>query len=193
MPSEQGNETYEPLSRVGSLSEQVKPLTKPSSREKPFSKEEPASPGALAESDKEVLHVLIVEDNLINQKVMSQQLRRAGCIVHVANHGLECLSFLERTAFCSAELPLSVILLDLEMPTMDGLTCIKQIREHQVNGKIIRHVPVIAVTANARSEQISVAIEAGMDTVVVKPFRIPELIPQMYHLVADVAQRWESD
>lgn len=135
------------------------------------------------------LHVLVVEDNLINQKIMSQQLRRAGCVVHVANHGLECLAFLEHSIFCKAETPLSVILLDLEMPTMDGLTCIKHIRERQINGEIIRHVPVIAVTANARSEQISMAIDAGMDQVVTKPFRIPELVPQMHSLLEEVGHR----
>ena len=144
-----------------------------------------------ARDDEEKLHVLVVEDNLINQKVMSQQLRRAGCTVHVANHGLECLAFLERSIFCAAETPLSLILLDLEMPTMDGLTCIKVIRERQLNGRIVGHVPVIAVTANARSSQISKAIDAGMDQVVTKPFRIPELLPQMRGLLAEVAHRNE--
>ena len=143
------------------------------------------------EQDQTQLHVLIVEDNLINQKVMSQQLRRAGCIVHVANHGLECLNFLERTVFCSAETALSVILLDLEMPTMDGMECIRRIREQQMSGKINAHVPVIAITANARSEQISLAIDAGMDSVVTKPFRIPELMPQMHSLVAELSQRMD--
>lgn len=145
------------------------------------------------QSDEIKLHVLVVEDNLINQKVMSQQLRRAGCIVYVANHGLECLAFLEKSIFCKAETHLSVILLDLEMPTMDGLTCIKHIRERQTKGEIVRHVPVIAVTANARSEQISMAIDAGMDQVVTKPFRIPELVPQMYALVEEVEHRQDSD
>jgi DNA-binding response OmpR family regulator len=50
-------------------------------------------------------------------------------------------------------------------------------------------VPVIAVTANARREQINSAIEAGMDEVVTKPFRIPELVPQMRKLVAEVLGR----
>jgi CheY-like chemotaxis protein len=140
----------------------------------------------------EKLHVLVVEDNLINQKIMSQQLRRAGCVVHVANHGLECLSFVEKSIFCNASTELSVILLDLEMPTMDGLTCIKLIRERQLSGEITRHIPVIAVTANARSEQITMAIEAGMDQVVTKPFRIPELLPQMHHLIDEVTKRTEA-
>lgn len=135
------------------------------------------------------LHVLVVEDNVINAKILSQQLRKAGCTVHLAGHGQEALSFLERTTFHGAETPLSVVLLDLEMPVMDGWTCIKHIRERQTSGAIVQHVPVIAVTANARMEQISVAIEAGMDSVVTKPFRIPELMPQMQRLVAETAQR----
>lgn len=120
---------------------------------------------------------------------MSKQLQKVGCIVHVANHGVECLRFLEQSSFCAADTPLSVILLDLEMPTMDGLTCIRHIREQQLSGKISGHVPVIAVTANARSEQISTAIDCGMDRVVTKPFRIPELVPQMKSLVAELASR----
>ena len=77
------------------------------------------------------------------------------------------------------------------MPTMDGLTCIRQIRDRQRNGAINRPVPVIAVTANARPEQVSAAFDAGMDQVVTKPFRIPELMPQMYDLVAEVSLRGE--
>lgn len=137
-------------------------------------------------------HVLVVEDNIVNQKVLSKQLRSAGCIVSVANHGAEALAFLETTHFWrdhspshlqpdieSHPIPLSVILMDLEMPVMDGLTCVRLIRKFQSEGKVVGHVPVIAVTANARSEQISVAREAGMDSVVTKPFRIPDLLPEI--------------
>ena len=143
------------------------------------------------------LHVLVVEDNLINQKVMVQQLKRIGCIVHVANHGLECLAFLQKTPFWKDDdntpladgttpehTPLSVVLMDWEMPTMDGLTCVREIRRLQTTGSLVSHVPVIAVTANARGEQISVAMAAGMDDLVTKPFRIPDLVPQMKALVA---------
>jgi PAS domain S-box-containing protein len=144
-----------------------------------------------AESAKAAMHVLIVEDNIINQKVLSNQLKRAGCVVHVANHGIECLDFLDRSVYCSklgGDMPLSIVLLDLEMPTMDGMTCIRHIRERQLAGQIERHIPVIAVTANARSEQISLAIEAGMDSVVTKPFRIPELVPQMERLINELTR-----
>ena len=65
------------------------------------------------------------------------------------------------------------------MPIMDGLTCVKKITRLQDEGWIVGHVPVIAVTANARSEQITTAKDGGMDSVVTKPFRIPELIPEI--------------
>ncbi|MCJ1378854.1 hypothetical protein MMC17_001953 [Xylographa soralifera] len=134
------------------------------------------------------LKVLIVEDNLVNQRVLQKQLRNLGCTVHVANHGGECLDRLKDSRYWIGHedhgLQLSVILMDLEMPIMDGLTCAKKIRELQRKGDIVRHVPIIAVTANARVEQISTALESGMDDVVSKPFRIPDLIPKIEELIA---------
>jgi CheY-like chemotaxis protein len=128
-------------------------------------------------------HVLIVEDNIINQKVLSKQLRSAGCTVHVANHGGEALTFLSTTRFWAGNeangLLLHIILMDLEMPVMDGLACVKEIRQLQREGVITSHIPVIAITANARNEQIAIAKESGMDSVVTKPFRLPELLPEM--------------
>lgn len=56
--------------------------------------------------------------------------------------------------------------MDQEMPVMDGLTCVRKIREYEQNGSIVGHVPVIAVTANARSQQIQIATEAGMVSLV---------------------------
>lgn len=148
---------------------------------------EQSNPVVGSATDPNTLHVLVVEDNLINQKVMAQQLRKAGCIVHVANHGADALNFLKTTTFARGcgpnAVPLSLILMDQEMPVMDGLTCIRHIREWQNSGELTRPVPVIAVTANARPEQIQKAKQAGMDDVVTKPVRIAELVPQMYTLV----------
>lgn len=132
-------------------------------------------------------HVLIVEDNLVNQKVLRRQLKNVGYEVHVANHGLEAVDFLQESCFWKSRANggtrLSVILMDLEMPVMTGLECVKKIRELQSEGTIQGHVPVIAITANARSEQLSGAKDCGMDSVVTKPFRIPELIPEIERLV----------
>lgn len=112
-----------------------------------------------------IRHVLIVEDNLVNQKVLSKQLRNAGYVVEVANHGGEALAVLEQSHFWKDKeqgASLCIVLMDLEMPVMDGLTCVRKIRELQETGDIVGHVPVIAVTANARTEQMTRARECGM-------------------------------
>jgi CheY-like chemotaxis protein len=158
------------------------------------------------------LHVLLVEDNIINQKVIATQLRRLGNTVHVANHGLEALHHLQHTTSAAgrprdpslppnpdkpasaeesddAPFPIDVVLLDQEMPVMDGIETIKRIREMERNGHLGGHVPVIAVTANARGEQVTNAIECGCDRVVTKPFRIPDLVQQMQELLHELSTK----
>jgi CheY-like chemotaxis protein len=126
-------------------------------------------------------HILVVEDNLINQRVLCNQLKKIGCTVQVANHGREALAELAKTKFWKQPTvaephDLSVVLMDVEMPVMDGMTCAREIRALQENGHITGHVPIIAVSANARREQIERAKGAGMDDAISKPFRIPELM-----------------
>lgn len=134
--------------------------------------------------DPRALTIHIVEDNLINQKVLVNQLRKAGCTVSATNDGVEALEFLKKTHFCKHDgSELSVILMDLEMPNMDGLTCVSEIRRMQKGGQIMEHVPVIAVTANVRDEQIRVALQSGMDDLVSKPFRIPEVMSKIDRLL----------
>jgi len=112
------------------------------------------------------IHVLLVEDNLVNQKVLCKQLRNAGCIVHIANHGVEALEFIRETPLWYQQQPeckqLDIILMDWEMPIMDGLTCSREIRALQEAGKIMRHVEILAITANARQEQIQNALDSGI-------------------------------
>lgn len=138
------------------------------------------------------LHVLIVEDNLVNQRVLAKQLRNTGMQVAVANHGGEALEYLRTTNYCISDgtgKPLEIILMDWEMPVMDGLTCVRNIRELQIEGVVSTHVPVIAVTANVRSEQVEIALKAGMDDVISKPFRIPELCACIQKTLKSTAKR----
>ncbi|KAH8179306.1 histidine kinase-, DNA gyrase b-, and HSP90-like ATPase domain-containing protein [Sarocladium implicatum] len=131
--------------------------------------------------------VLIVEDNIVNQKVLQRQLRNCGNNTFVANHGKEALQTLERSRYWSGKeeegVDISVILMDLEMPVMDGMTCARRIRELEREGTINAHIPIIAVTAYARPEQIENAKAAGIDDVISKPFRIPDLLPRIEELV----------
>lgn len=83
--------------------------------------------------------------------------------------------------------------MDKEMPVMDGLACTSKIREMERKGELKRHVPIIAVTANARSEQIATLLAAGMDDVVSKPFRIGELVPKIDELNTKYCEKSERE
>ncbi|WPH00589.1 Hybrid signal transduction histidine kinase K [Acrodontium crateriforme] len=154
----------------------------------------PATPRRLSSwstnaASSSVKKVLIVEDNLVNQRVLQKQLKNIGTEVHLANHGGEALEKLRQSTYWSGPggpgtLELGVVLMDQEMPVMDGLTCTRKIRELEAEGKLTGHIPIIAVTANARAEQVQIALEAGMDDVVSKPFRIPDLLPKIEELIS---------
>jgi CheY-like chemotaxis protein len=144
---------------------------------------------------------------LVNQKVLQRQLQNHGIQTIVANHGGEALEVLKTSSYWTGNTDpsateISVVLMDKvrypnvnrysstftntsqEMPIMDGLQCTSKIRALEVAGQLRRHVPIIAVTANARTEQINTLLEAGMDDVVSKPFRVNELIPKIEELAA---------
>ncbi|KAH8885675.1 putative histidine kinase group protein [Thozetella sp. PMI_491] len=158
----------------------------------------------------EIKGVLIVEDNLINQQITRRGLTTMGYTCDVANHGVEALEKLrlsdrflgdngladdgeeggESLSVKTTRFPLSVILMDIEMPIQNGLTCTRNIRALEKEGKIRGgRLPIIAVSANARNEQILEAKEAGCDDVLVKPYRMPELIEKMKIVMAALAGR----
>lgn len=193
------------------------------------------------------LNVLIVEDNLVNQKVLKKQLQKYGWNISVAGDGEDALRWLQKSIFWRQEeeeaeiknasldgsqsrdsgtssnepRQLDLILMDIEMPIMDGLACARRIREYESKGLLgppgptsstnkghvsitpdtspsssgstlvedhasvvsgIR-LPILAVSANARIEQIEQALASGMDDAISKPFRIPELWPKIRGLV----------
>jgi CheY-like chemotaxis protein len=144
------------------------------------------------ETKDERMHV-VVEDNMVNQKVLTKQLRKADCVVTTADNGVWALKHLEKTKFRQPNgIPLSIILIDCEMPEMDGLTCCRKIREMEKNGAVKEHVPIIAVTANIRGGQLDDAKESGMDEVIGKPFRIPDLLGKMKGLLKKLEEGKES-
>lgn len=141
-------------------------------------------PQVIMPADGLVRGVLIVEDNLINQQITRRGLVDKGYRVEVANHGGEALEKLEQTDRMGGQFPLDVIMMDMEMPVMNGLTCTRNIRQMEREGKLLgSRIPIIAVSANARHEQIQEAKSAGCDDVLVKPFKIPQLIKVMQILV----------
>ncbi|KAI1407279.1 hypothetical protein F5Y13DRAFT_175205 [Hypoxylon sp. FL1857] len=125
------------------------------------------------------LKVLVVEDNLVNQRVLCKQLRNRDFFVIAANHGRDALDAVQDRKGAKVsheENPFDVILCDIEMPVMDGIEFTKEVRRLEAEGELAGHVPILGVTANVRSKQVSGAIEVGMDGVTTKPYRIEELI-----------------
>ncbi|GAM87644.1 hypothetical protein ANO11243_056710 [Dothideomycetidae sp. 11243] len=131
--------------------------------------------------------ILVVEDNIINQKVLRNQLSRLGHQVSVASNGQEALDFMRTTRLwhgCGPDAaPLDVILMDIEMPVMNGLECARSIRNLQATACLNRHIAIIAVSANARDEQVQSALDSGMDDTISKPFRVADLMPKVHRLV----------
>jgi CheY-like chemotaxis protein len=126
--------------------------------------------------------ILVVEDNLVNQKILRMQLQKLGHEVHVVSHGGEALDFLQTTSCwkgnsASSKIDISIVLMDVEMPVMNGLECTRKIREAESEGLIGRHLPIVAVSANAREGQVRNAIECGVDDAISKPFRVADLMP----------------
>ncbi|WP_116808845.1 hybrid sensor histidine kinase/response regulator [Steroidobacter cummioxidans] len=111
--------------------------------------------------------VLLVEDNAVNQKVAVRFLERMGCTVRVADNGVEAVRACEETTF-------DLILMDLQMPVMDGLTATLRIRERET-GDGRPNAPIVALTANAMASQLERCMEAGMDAFLTKPLEIPRL------------------
>ena len=150
----------------------------------------PSFPGLEKKSNANI-HILVVEDNLVNQKVLTRQLRNLGFHVDTANNGQEAIDFIKASSLWKgnethAKRKLTLILMDIEMPVMNGNEATRCIRDFQSKGLVLSHTPIIAITANARLEQIEAFRESGMDEIVSKPFRIPELVEKMEKFVGPV-------
>ena len=116
--------------------------------------------------DTQKLSLLLVEDGRGNQIVASQFLEDIGHQVVIANNGLEALDALEQGSF-------DAILMDMQMPEMDGYETTSQIRDNEMSTG--RHIPIIAMTANAMEGDREKCLSYGMDDYLAKPIRAEEL------------------
>jgi two-component system sensor histidine kinase/response regulator len=118
----------------------------------------PAPPAAAPVTARRA-RILLAEDNLVNQKVGERLLSQGGYEVVLAANGAEALELLERQSF-------DLCLMDLQMPVMDGYTAVEEFRRREPPG---RRLPVLALTANAYSEDRERCFRAGMDGYLSKP------------------------
>ncbi len=116
----------------------------------------------LADKKQLPLRILMAEDNLVNQKVAMSMLKRLGYRADVANNGLEVLQALQ-------EKPYDVVLMDIQMPEMDGLEATRRIRDSGMNTRII------AMTAHALEGDRAECLQAGMNEYITKPINMEEL------------------
>lgn len=121
-------------------------------------------PPAEVESTQLVVSVLVAEDNAVNQKVISKLLKKVGCEFEIASNGVEACRLAETELF-------DLILMDLQMPLMDGFEAARQIRAEGLN----RETPIIALTAHATAEHKERCFDCGMNDYVTKPIRLAKL------------------
>ena len=116
----------------------------------------------------ESLKILLVEDNVLNQRVVTFSLKKYNHEVTIANNGLEAVELFRENKY-------DVILMDLMMPVMDGLEATVKIREEEEINNSDRRIPIIAITANTMDNDRDTCISYGMDDFMSKPFDIEKL------------------
>jgi len=112
--------------------------------------------------------VLVVEDNPVNQKVAARFLELLGCSAYLAKNGAECLDACRKEHF-------DLVLMDLQMPVMDGVTATATLREWELTGELGERTPIVALTANAMEGDQERCATAGMDGFLTKPLDIDRL------------------
>ena len=117
--------------------------------------------------------ILLTEDNDLNAEIATELLQEEGCTVDRAKDGVECVDMLEKAVNGTYQL----ILMDVQMPVMNGYDATKKIRRMDDPQKA--NIPIVAMTANAFSEDKQVALDAGMNDHIAKPINMSVLVPTL--------------
>jgi signal transduction histidine kinase/CheY-like chemotaxis protein len=130
----------------------------------------------LLRNSAKALRILVADDNLVNQKVAKRMLERLGHTVALANDGKEALSAIKTASF-------DLVMMDVQMPEMDGLEATRCIREWEA-GKT--RIPIIALTAHAMNSHREECLAAGMDSFLAKPILLESLKLQIERLTEEL-------
>jgi len=114
------------------------------------------------------LSILLVEDNMLNQRIVTFSLKKYNHLVSIANNGQEAVDQFMTSTF-------DVILMDIMMPVMDGLEATIKIRDIEKSNHIKKRTPIIAITANTMDNDRDKCISLGMDDFMAKPFDADKL------------------
>lgn len=121
------------------------------------------------------ISILIVEDNQVNQRVAERLMRKRGYAVFITENGQKCLDLLEKQK-------IDLILMDINMPVMDGIEATKRIRIKEFS-QGLAHIPIIAVTASVSPDDVKLCYDAGMDEFIMKPFKSADLYSKIDRLL----------
>ena len=124
------------------------------------------------------LRILLAEDNVVNQKLALRLLQQMGYRADVAANGIEAIECVERQ-------PYDLVLMDVQMPEMDGLEASRRINQRWPNGERPR---IVAMTANAMQGDREACLAAGMDDYVTKPIRVEALVEALHKVKASNAR-----
>jgi signal transduction histidine kinase/CheY-like chemotaxis protein/PAS domain-containing protein len=115
--------------------------------------------------DQKIIRVLLVDDNRINRKALKSILESLGLLVQEASNGYEAIDQVEKKSY-------DMVLMDIQMPGLDGYETTKQMRDKHLVGD---HIPIIAVTAYGRDATLEAALKSGMNDTLMKPIKKEEL------------------
>ncbi len=138
-----------------------------------------AEPVIMPRTSSNGLRILLAEDNLVNQRLVQGVLERHGYSVTMASNGLEVLRVLDSQRF-------DVVLMDVQMPELDGLETTRRIR-HKEAAEGLPRLPIVAMTAHALKGDRERCLEAGMDDYISKPIHTPDLVRMMVATTAKVS------
>ena len=139
----------------------------------------------VSESTRRSDRILMVEDNVTNQKVAMAMLQKLGWRADLAANGLEAVRALKK-------IPYDLVLMDCQMPEMDGFTATRQIRA-QSSGVLNPRVPVVAMTANAMQGDRERCLAAGMDDYIAKPIQAEDLAKKIEHWLHETGRGRSMD
>ena len=126
-----------------------------------------------AQKSSRSLKILLAEDNAVNQKLAVGILGSLGHQVSIANNGREAIEALANERF-------DLVLMDVQMPEMDGLTATREIRDHEKESG--HHIPIVAMTAHAMKGDREECLAAGMDDYLTKPIRLQDMTTKLDEL-----------
>jgi CheY-like chemotaxis protein len=126
-----------------------------------------------------MLHILLAEDNAVNQKFAIRAIEKANHKVFVANNGREAVEAWQKQRY-------DVVLMDVQMPEMDGFEATQKIRQLEGHGDGAPHTPIVAMTANAMKGDKERCLAAGMDGYVSKPVKRQTLFAEIERLLGEL-------